>query len=233
MPSDGRTLLAIDSSTPMTGMALYDGETCSELIWNAGRNQTTSFTTEMMHLLDLGGLELRDIGAIGVAIGPGSFNGLRVGMSVVKGLCYGLACQSSVSERSTLSPTRTPVTARPFEPSCAPGVDGPYSPITGIAMGAGCVHRISATSRSRALRRNLLSGRSSSVTCRGQPGRSSSQKSRWLSFLNRHCACDVRPVLLKLVIIAGEVANTDSLEALEPIYVHGVAPSGSAAAARK
>lgn len=35
-------------------------------------------------------IECRDINLVAVALGPGSFTGLRIGMSYAKGLCYGL-----------------------------------------------------------------------------------------------------------------------------------------------
>ena len=85
-----RLLLAIDTSTEQVGLALYDGAWLSELSWRAGRNQTASLLGQIDHLLRLNQLEVRQIKAIGVTLGPGSFNGLRVGMSVAKGLSYGL-----------------------------------------------------------------------------------------------------------------------------------------------
>lgn len=90
MPAEDRLLLAIDTSTEVAGLALYDGATVSELTWHAGRNQTTSLLPQIQHLLEINGRDLTEVGAVGVAIGPGTFNGLRVGMSIAKGLCYGL-----------------------------------------------------------------------------------------------------------------------------------------------
>ena len=47
---------------------------------------TAPFVKEM---LDERGLSVRDCSAVGVSMGPGSFTGLRVGVSTAKGLCFG------------------------------------------------------------------------------------------------------------------------------------------------
>ena len=92
MPSsdDQTWLLAIDSSTEQAGIALTDGLRCAEQTWDAGRAQTTTLLAEIDHLVDLVGIGLGDVGVIAVATGPGTFNGLRVGVSVAKGLVLGL-----------------------------------------------------------------------------------------------------------------------------------------------
>lgn len=81
-----RWLLAIDSSTEQAGVALFDGVRLAETVWQAGRTQTASLLREIDHLLDLHGLAPTDLAAIGVATGPGTFSGLRVGMGIAKGL---------------------------------------------------------------------------------------------------------------------------------------------------
>lgn len=83
-------LLAIDSASEQAGLALFDGIACTELSWHAGRSQTTALLAEIQHLLALNGLEPGNLGAVAATIGPGTFNGLRVGLSVAKGLVLGL-----------------------------------------------------------------------------------------------------------------------------------------------
>ena len=85
-----RPLLAIDSSTEQAGVGLFDGVRAAELSWVAGRTQTASLLGQVHHLLTLCGLAAADLGAIAVATGPGTFNGLRVGIGVAKGLVLGL-----------------------------------------------------------------------------------------------------------------------------------------------
>lgn len=82
-------MLAIDTSTEMTGLALYDGNRVSELIWHSGRNQSSVLLQQIEHVLAINRTELSRLTAIAVALGPGTFNGLRVGLSTAKGLGYG------------------------------------------------------------------------------------------------------------------------------------------------
>jgi len=66
-------------------MALYDGHTLSARTWPAGRSHTTTLLAEIHHLLKKADIWVRDLGAIGIATGPGAFTGLRVGFGVAKG----------------------------------------------------------------------------------------------------------------------------------------------------
>lgn len=85
-------LLAIDTATRTASIALYD-ETgvLAELTWRSRENHTVELMAQIVRLLDLAHAQKSDLRAIAVALGPGSFTGLRVGMSVAKGLAYGCA----------------------------------------------------------------------------------------------------------------------------------------------
>lgn len=85
-----RWLLALDTSSEQAGIALTDGSRVAEVSWHAGRDQTTSVLREVDHLCELVSVTIADLDAVAVATGPGMFNGLRVGMSVAKGLVLGL-----------------------------------------------------------------------------------------------------------------------------------------------
>ncbi|MCI0478879.1 MAG: tRNA (adenosine(37)-N6)-threonylcarbamoyltransferase complex dimerization subunit type 1 TsaB, partial [Anaerolineales bacterium] len=56
--------------------------------WRSRENHTVELMAQVVRLLELGHATKEDLQAIGVALGPGSFTGLRVGMSVAKGLAY-------------------------------------------------------------------------------------------------------------------------------------------------
>ncbi len=84
-------LLAIDTSTAQLGMALYDEtQVIGELTWVSSARHTQELAPALAGLLTRCGKTMGDIHVLGVAIGPGSFTSLRVGLAFVKGLA--LAC---------------------------------------------------------------------------------------------------------------------------------------------
>jgi len=83
--------LAIDTSTDTASIALVqDGEVLAELTWRCGQNHTIELLPCLAHLLNQTKLSLQSTNCIIVARGPGSFNGLRVGVSTAKGLAFSL-----------------------------------------------------------------------------------------------------------------------------------------------
>jgi tRNA threonylcarbamoyl adenosine modification protein YeaZ len=83
--------LAIDTSTDVASLALVQGsEILSELTWLCKQNHTVELYTRLEFLLVKAGLDIRSTDCIFVARGPGSFNGLRVGVSAAKGLAFSL-----------------------------------------------------------------------------------------------------------------------------------------------
>jgi tRNA threonylcarbamoyladenosine biosynthesis protein TsaB len=80
-------LLAIDTSTAETGLACYDaGGLVAESVWHSGRDHTAQLLPQLTLLLRHLGRTQSDITGVAVALGPGSWSGLRVGMSTAKGL---------------------------------------------------------------------------------------------------------------------------------------------------
>jgi tRNA threonylcarbamoyl adenosine modification protein YeaZ len=83
--------IAIDTSTAWGGAALsQDGNLLAELTWKPGQNHTTELFPNMERLLQTAKSDVRSLTAVFVAIGPGSFNGLRAGISAAKGLAFSL-----------------------------------------------------------------------------------------------------------------------------------------------
>ena len=80
-------LLAIDTATSMLGLALYDGaQVLNESVWYSGAHHTTELAPEVALALRRAGLRQEDLTTIGVALGPGSYTGLRIGLALAKGL---------------------------------------------------------------------------------------------------------------------------------------------------
>jgi tRNA threonylcarbamoyladenosine biosynthesis protein TsaB len=80
-------LLALDTATRFASFALHDGRAIRyEMSWEAGRQHTTQLMPRVVEALEE--LEVRPeaLSAVAVALGPGSFTGLRVGMAIAKGL---------------------------------------------------------------------------------------------------------------------------------------------------
>jgi tRNA threonylcarbamoyladenosine biosynthesis protein TsaB len=80
-------LLAVDSSTAQVGLALYDGaNVLAESSWTSRQHHTIELAPALAALLARCGLTMEDVNALGVALGPGSFTSLRVGLALTKGL---------------------------------------------------------------------------------------------------------------------------------------------------
>lgn len=84
-------LLAIDTSTRTAGVALYDGvQVMAETTWTSRDYHTRELAPVIDEILQRCGLGMSSVRAVGVATGPGSFTGLRIGLALAKGLAFGL-----------------------------------------------------------------------------------------------------------------------------------------------
>lgn len=82
-------LLAIDTSTRSVGLALFDGvEVWAESIWESCDYHTVELAPAVLDMLNRARVKAADLGAIAVAIGPGSFTGLRIGLALAKGIAF-------------------------------------------------------------------------------------------------------------------------------------------------
>lgn len=80
-------LLAIDTSTDASGIALRDDRgVLAEAAWFSGRRHGEQVMPMIDQLLANVDASAADLTAVAVATGPGSWNGLRVGMSIAKAL---------------------------------------------------------------------------------------------------------------------------------------------------
>jgi len=80
-------LLAVDTSTRRVGLAIYNGtEVLGETVWTSHDHHTVELAPAVANALARCGVAVSDLGALGVAIGPGSFTGLRIGLALAKGI---------------------------------------------------------------------------------------------------------------------------------------------------
>ncbi|MCS7177685.1 MAG: tRNA (adenosine(37)-N6)-threonylcarbamoyltransferase complex dimerization subunit type 1 TsaB [Anaerolineae bacterium] len=80
-------LLALDTATRFASLALHDGRVVRyEATWEAGRQHTTQLMPKVVSALEELGTGPEALSAVAVALGPGSFTGLRVGLAIAKGL---------------------------------------------------------------------------------------------------------------------------------------------------
>ncbi|KJU82952.1 peptidase M22, glycoprotease [Candidatus Magnetobacterium bavaricum] len=86
-------ILSLDTSADVGGAALVDPETglVGEVIISV-RGRKKTFSEHLMpainFLLESVGCSIGDVGAFALTVGPGSFTGLRVGLSTIKGLAF-------------------------------------------------------------------------------------------------------------------------------------------------
>ena len=82
-------LLAIETSTMLGGIAIMEDDTLiAESRMNIKATHSGRIMAEIDAALKGAGLTIDAIDVFGIASGPGSFTGLRVGLSTVKGLSY-------------------------------------------------------------------------------------------------------------------------------------------------
>ena len=84
-------LLALESSAKAASCAVFaDGELLASAWQAAGLTHSRTLLPMVEDMLRNCGLAAADMDAFAVAAGPGSFTGLRIGVSAVKGLAWGL-----------------------------------------------------------------------------------------------------------------------------------------------
>ena len=83
-------IILIETSTSLCSTALVeDGKVVCERISDEPRAHTSKTALFVSEMLSEKGLKVSDCDAVAVSKGPGSYTGLRVGVSTAKGLCFG------------------------------------------------------------------------------------------------------------------------------------------------
>ena len=83
-------ILLVDTSTAVLSVGLsVDGTVVEERICTEARQQASLTAPLVKEVLDAQGISVKDCDAVCVGSGPGSYTGLRVGVSTAKGLAFG------------------------------------------------------------------------------------------------------------------------------------------------
>jgi len=84
-------ILNIETATKICSVALgRDGELISYREQGGHYSHSELLTTFIQEVMDEAGIALKNIDAVAISKGPGSYTGLRIGVSTTKGLCYSL-----------------------------------------------------------------------------------------------------------------------------------------------
>ena len=84
-------ILCIETGTDICSVGLSrDGELISLRESDEGRDHARNVALFVDELLRENDIAAEELSAVAVGMGPGSYTGLRIGVSFAKGLCYGL-----------------------------------------------------------------------------------------------------------------------------------------------
>jgi len=84
-------ILNIHTSLENAILNICDGNKVLSTAMNTEQNQHAAFLhVAIKKILQDNNIKFRDLKAIGVSGGPGSYTGIRVGLATAKGLCFGL-----------------------------------------------------------------------------------------------------------------------------------------------
>ncbi|TGE26182.1 tRNA (adenosine(37)-N6)-threonylcarbamoyltransferase complex dimerization subunit type 1 TsaB [Hymenobacter metallicola] len=84
-------ILSLETSSPVCSVALHrDGQLLGQSELRLEKSHSSHLSLLIQQLLDNTTVTLRDLAAVAVSDGPGSYTGLRIGAAAAKGLCYAL-----------------------------------------------------------------------------------------------------------------------------------------------
>lgn len=82
-------ILCLETATPVCSVALNDGCCTSALRETEGQNaHSEKITNFIREVMETAKIDYKQLDAVAVSQGPGSYTGLRIGVSTAKGICY-------------------------------------------------------------------------------------------------------------------------------------------------
>lgn len=82
-------ILCLETATPVCSVALNEGCCTLSLRETEGQNaHSEKITNFIREVMETTGVDYRQLDAVAVSKGPGSYTGLRIGVSTAKGVCY-------------------------------------------------------------------------------------------------------------------------------------------------
>jgi len=217
-------LLAVDTSTVQIGLALYDGaQVVAEFSWRSSQRHTVELAPAIADLLTRCGLTMGNVTALGVALGPGSFTSLRVGLALVKGLA--LARQIPIIGIPTLDilANSQPESNRPLAAAIQAG-RGRFA--LGWYKSAGKQWQAQGDARVVSLEVLKDEVKSPSVVCGEFTGeiRQELLKNKFVSLAPPAISVRRPAVLAELAWARFQNGDVDDAASLAPIYLHTAAP---------
>lgn len=86
---NGLRILAVDSSAKSASVSIYeDGKNLAQFFINTKLTHSQTLMPMVEWIFKATQLDLKDIDVFAVSAGPGSFTGLRIGISAIKGLAF-------------------------------------------------------------------------------------------------------------------------------------------------
>ena len=83
-------ILLIETATDVCSVAVSEGnEILSSGHITEARSQASQLAPLIQDTVSRAGMRIQDLAAVAVSSGPGSYTGLRVGVSTAKGICFG------------------------------------------------------------------------------------------------------------------------------------------------
>ena len=217
-------LLAVDTSTPQIGLALYDGaQVLAESLWTSKARHTVELAPSVAEMLAHTGIKIDDIQALGVAIGPGSFTSLRVGLSFVKGLALARSLPTVGVNTLDVVAASQPAIRLPLGCILPAGRGrlalGWYRAKNNGWQATGSPGIVSAEALSTSIERDsVLCGDLSAAE------RSILQNNPKIRLVSAALSTRRPGILAELAYTRWQAGQTDAIDALAPIYLHIAEP---------